>query len=115
VLHPRLLEQYSYRARLTDEFQHAPSFPLEARKAHYDVILAAIAAGRVELLRVKPALMLNHCSAVCGPVAIVAGSPKKIHDRRRSRFPTARLAAATDSPTVGYCPDVWQEWIAEAR
>jgi CPA1 family monovalent cation:H+ antiporter len=51
VLHPRLLEQYSYRARLTHEFQDAESFPQEARKAHYDVVLAAIAAGRAELLR----------------------------------------------------------------
>jgi len=59
VLHPRLLEQYSYRARLTDEFQHAPSFPLEARKAHYDVILAAIAAGRVELLRLHRSGLLH--------------------------------------------------------
>ncbi|MBP0590939.1 Na+/H+ antiporter [Paraburkholderia sp. LEh10] len=51
VLHPRLLEQYSYRARLTRDYQNAAAFPLEKRKAHYDVVLAAIAAGRAELLR----------------------------------------------------------------
>jgi len=51
VQHPRLLEQYSFRARLTQEFQHEARFPREARNAHYDVVLAAIAAGRAELLR----------------------------------------------------------------
>ncbi|WP_109481039.1 Na+/H+ antiporter [Paraburkholderia sp. C35] len=51
VLHPRLLEQYSYRARITREFENAAAFPLDARAAHYDVVLAAIAAGRSELLR----------------------------------------------------------------
>jgi CPA1 family monovalent cation:H+ antiporter len=51
VLHPRLLEQYSYRARLTQEFQHETTFPRDARNAHYDVVLAAIAAGRAELLK----------------------------------------------------------------
>jgi monovalent cation/hydrogen antiporter len=51
VIHPRLLEQYSYRARITENYQDKPSFPNEARTAHYNVVLAAVAAGRAELLR----------------------------------------------------------------
>ncbi|RQR66305.1 Na+/H+ antiporter [Burkholderia sp. Bp9125] len=51
VIHPRLLEQYTYRAELTARLQDEPAFPDSARAAHYDVVLAAIAAGRAELLR----------------------------------------------------------------
>ncbi|MBN3786229.1 Na+/H+ antiporter [Burkholderia sp. Ac-20353] len=51
VIHPRLLEQYTYRAELTQRVQDEPAYPQSARAAHYDVVLAAIAAGRAELLR----------------------------------------------------------------
>jgi monovalent cation/hydrogen antiporter len=51
VIHPRLLEQYSYRARITAAHQSAAAFPADDRAAHFDVVLAAVAAGRVELLR----------------------------------------------------------------
>ncbi|MDR5838679.1 Na+/H+ antiporter [Caballeronia sp. LZ034LL] len=51
VIHPRLLEQYTYRADLSSRFQNEEDFPTEARHAHYDVVLAAIAAGRAELLK----------------------------------------------------------------
>ncbi|PRH46483.1 Na+/H+ antiporter [Burkholderia multivorans] len=51
VIHPRLLEQYTYRAALTERLKDEPAFPDSARAAHYDVVLAAIAAGRAELLR----------------------------------------------------------------
>ncbi|ACC76219.1 hypothetical protein Bphy_7219 (plasmid) [Paraburkholderia phymatum STM815] len=39
--------------RVTDEFQHAARFPKQARKAHCDVVLAAIAADRTELPRMR--------------------------------------------------------------
>ena len=55
VIHPRLLEQYTYRARLTQRFEDMEEFPTDARHAHYDVVLAAIAAGRTELLRMHRA------------------------------------------------------------
>ncbi|SAK63300.1 Na+/H+ antiporter membrane protein [Caballeronia calidae] len=55
VIHPRLLEQYSYRAGLTKRFEDMEEFPTDARHAHYDVVLAAIAAGRAELLRMHRA------------------------------------------------------------
>jgi monovalent cation/hydrogen antiporter len=51
VIHPRLLEQYTYRATITARHQDEPAFPDEERRAHFDVVLAAIAAGRAELLR----------------------------------------------------------------
>ncbi|MDR5762390.1 Na+/H+ antiporter [Caballeronia sp. LZ035] len=51
VIHPRLLEQYTYRADLSSRFQNEEDFPTEARHAHYGVVLAAIAAGRAELLK----------------------------------------------------------------
>lgn len=51
VIHPRLLEQYSYRARITAALQNDAAFPADDRAAHYDVVLAAIAAGRIELLQ----------------------------------------------------------------
>lgn len=50
VIHPRLLEQYTYRAKLTQQYQHASAYPSKERSAHYDVVLAAIKAGRYELL-----------------------------------------------------------------
>ncbi|MEZ0289085.1 MAG: Na+/H+ antiporter, partial [Methylophilus sp.] len=50
-IHPRLLEQYGYRANLSDSMKEAESLPADVRKAHFDVILAAVAAGREELLR----------------------------------------------------------------
>jgi CPA1 family monovalent cation:H+ antiporter len=51
VIHPRLLEQYSYRARMTETYQDVTEYPSDVRSAHYDVVLAAVAAGRRELLR----------------------------------------------------------------
>ncbi len=51
VIHPRLLEQYTYRAPLSQRFQDMEDFPTGARHAHYDIVLSAIAAGRAELLR----------------------------------------------------------------
>src|SRR5580698_8895354 len=51
VIHPRLLEQYSYRAHLTQTYGDRAEFPHDQRIAHFDVVLAAVAAGRTELLR----------------------------------------------------------------
>ena len=51
MIHPRLLEQYTYRASMTQQFQDEAAYPTQEREAHYDVILAAIKAGRTEMLR----------------------------------------------------------------
>ncbi len=48
--HPRLLEQYEYRARATHRYVEANGSLAAARSAHFDMILALVAAGRVELL-----------------------------------------------------------------
>jgi CPA1 family monovalent cation:H+ antiporter len=59
VIHPRLLEQYSYRARITETYQFETAFPTDERTAHYDVVLAAVAAGRVELLRMHRSELID--------------------------------------------------------
>ncbi|MGE7136454.1 Na+/H+ antiporter [Luteibacter sp. NPDC031894] len=51
LVHPRLLEQYTYRVSIAERYSKAPQDFTGGRAAHYDVVLAAIAAGRVELLR----------------------------------------------------------------
>jgi len=51
IRHPRLLEQYEYRASAAQRFSAAKGGLAEARDEHFSVVLAAIAAGRNELLR----------------------------------------------------------------
>lgn len=51
LIHPRLLEQYTYRVTVAERYSKAPHANEGGRAAHYDVVLAAIAAGRAELLR----------------------------------------------------------------
>ena len=53
--HPRLLEQYGYRARAASRYSEAEESLLTHRNEHFAVILDAIAAGRVELLRLHRA------------------------------------------------------------
>ncbi|WP_347555406.1 Na+/H+ antiporter [Robbsia sp. KACC 23696] len=51
LIHPRLFEQYQYRANLAKSHSDQEDFPREALEAHYDIVLAAIAAGRHTLLQ----------------------------------------------------------------
>ncbi|SEV96968.1 Na+/H+ antiporter [Luteibacter sp. 329MFSha] len=51
LIHPRLLEQYTYRVSIAERYAKAPETLGTGRMDHYDVVLAAIAAGRAELLR----------------------------------------------------------------
>jgi len=51
LIHPRLLEQYTYRLSVSERYSAAPQAMEGGRRAHYDVVLAAVAAGRAELLR----------------------------------------------------------------
>lgn len=53
--HPRLVEQYSHRARATARFSEAAGELTEQRHEHFTVVLAAISAGRVEILRLHRA------------------------------------------------------------
>jgi CPA1 family monovalent cation:H+ antiporter len=49
--HPRLMEQYGYRAQAMRNFAEDVSGHLSHRDEHFNVVLAAVAAGRSELLR----------------------------------------------------------------
>ena len=51
VRHPRLLEQYGHRARAAQRFSQDAEVLAGERSAHFDVVLAAVAAGRAEALR----------------------------------------------------------------
>ncbi len=49
--HPRLVEQYGYRVQAIKRFSEAQDTLVAARTEHFATVLAAIAAGRAELLR----------------------------------------------------------------
>ena len=53
--HPRLMEQYGFRARASERFEAADGGLLDARAEHFTVVLAASAAGRAEILRLHRA------------------------------------------------------------
>lgn len=53
--HPRLVEQYSYRVRATSRFSEETEALTPHRIDHFTTVLAAIAAGRRELLRLHRA------------------------------------------------------------
>ena len=44
--HPRLIEQYSYRARAAARFSETAGGLIEQKNAHFTVVLAAVTAGR---------------------------------------------------------------------
>ena len=51
LLHPRLLEEYRSRDRATQRYAGSVDEFMPGIRAHFDVVLAAIAAGRAELIR----------------------------------------------------------------
>lgn len=51
VIHPRLLEQYRYRAELAGRLGDREEFPRAEIVAHFGVVLAGVEAARRELLR----------------------------------------------------------------
>jgi len=57
--HPRLLEQYGYRARLTERYSGEDGARAVARKEHFEVVLAAIAAGRAEIVSLHRSGMIH--------------------------------------------------------
>ncbi|MFO1026133.1 MAG: Na+/H+ antiporter [Acetobacteraceae bacterium] len=54
-MHPRLLEQYGYRARAAERFSSAEADLLGHRQEHFGAVLSAIKAGRAELVRLHRA------------------------------------------------------------
>src|SRR5215213_5371045 len=59
LLHPRLLDSYRRRATLSAEFLGSSEERDRNIAAHYDVILAAVAAGRAELVRLHRARQID--------------------------------------------------------
>ncbi len=57
--HPRLLEQYGYRVRVTERYSRETEARAGDRREHYEVVLAAIAAGRAEILRLHRSGMIH--------------------------------------------------------
>lgn len=57
--HPRLLEQYGYKVRVTERNSREAEPRAGDRKEHFDVVLAAIAAGRAEVLRLHRSGMIH--------------------------------------------------------
>ncbi|MET4296240.1 Na+/H+ antiporter [Bradyrhizobium sp. LB8.2] len=53
--HPRLMEQYSHRMRASKRFSEDPEMLAPHRADHFTAVLAAISAGRKELLRMHRA------------------------------------------------------------
>lgn len=49
--HPRLVEQYTHRVRATTRFMEAKGSLIQHKNEHFTVVLAAISAGRAEILR----------------------------------------------------------------
>ena len=49
--HPRLVEQYGYRARAAARFSEAADTLIGEKNAHFEAVLTAVAAGREEALR----------------------------------------------------------------
>jgi CPA1 family monovalent cation:H+ antiporter len=57
--HPRLVEQYNYRARAATRFSEAADSLAEHKREHFKVVLAAVAAGRAEILRLHHAKSIH--------------------------------------------------------
>ena len=54
-LHPRLLENYSLRAKQTARYSENEAAFTENIAKHFDLVIAAVAAGRIELVRLHRA------------------------------------------------------------
>jgi CPA1 family monovalent cation:H+ antiporter len=52
--HPRLLEQYGYRVRMTERYSREAKARAGDRREHFEVVLSAIAAGRGGDLETAP-------------------------------------------------------------
>jgi CPA1 family monovalent cation:H+ antiporter len=59
VIHPRLLDQYSRRVSVGENYQGTSEERENAIAAHFDVVIAAVTAGRHELLRLHRAHQID--------------------------------------------------------
>ena len=53
LLHPMLLEKYRQRAASSERYADEPDAVMANLRPHFDVMLAAVAAGRTELIRLQ--------------------------------------------------------------
>ncbi len=53
--HPRLVEQYTHRVQATTRFSESNGSLIQHKRDHFTVVLAAISAGRTEILRLHSA------------------------------------------------------------
>jgi Na+/H+ antiporter len=59
VIHPRLLDHYSRRVSVAESFQGPSEARASAIAAHFDVVIASVAAGRRELVRLHRANQID--------------------------------------------------------
>jgi CPA1 family monovalent cation:H+ antiporter len=59
VIHPRLLDQYSRRVSVGENYEGTSEERENAIAAHFDVVIAAVTAGRHELLRLHRAHQID--------------------------------------------------------
>lgn len=59
LIHPRLLDSYRRRATISAEFPGTEAERDESIAAHFDIVLAAVAAGRAELVRLHRARQID--------------------------------------------------------
>jgi hypothetical protein len=59
VIHPRLLDQYTRRVSIAETFPGTPEARARAIIANFDVVIAAVAAGRRELVRLHRANQID--------------------------------------------------------
>ena len=59
LIHPRLLEEYRKRSEITMRYAEDADTFMEGVRAHFDVVLIAIAAGRTELIRIHRAGLIE--------------------------------------------------------
>jgi hypothetical protein len=57
--HPWLLEQYGHRVRITEPYSREAKARAGNRREHYEVVLAAIDAGRAEIWRLHRLGMIH--------------------------------------------------------
>jgi Na+/H+ antiporter len=55
LIHPQMLEQFRKRARATERFAGSPDAFMADIRPHFDAVLASVAAGRAELIRLHRA------------------------------------------------------------
>jgi CPA1 family monovalent cation:H+ antiporter len=59
LIHPQLLEQSRTRLRATQRYAENPPDFIGGMRQHFDVVLASIAAGRAELIRMHRAGLIE--------------------------------------------------------